>query len=69
MINHTQCLSDNLDDIYTQKLMSISRYTQSATLTNVKAQSTIWSEILARQPTNDTNQQLLFGMIVQSALR
>ncbi|KAL6331924.1 hypothetical protein AAG906_020273 [Vitis piasezkii] len=48
--------NDNLDDIYTQKSMSISRYTQSATLTN----------ILARQPTNDTNQQLLFGMIGRS---
>ena len=36
--------------------MSISRYTQLATLSNVNVQLTIWSEILARQPTNDTNQ-------------
>ena len=49
--------------------MSLNRYARSMTLTNIHAQSTIWSEILARQTTNDTNQQLLFGMIVQSALR
>ena len=36
MINHTQCLSDNLDNIYTQKSMSISRYLQSAILTTRK---------------------------------
>ena len=41
MINHTQCLSDDLDDIYTQKSMSISRYTQLVTLTNTNAQSMI----------------------------
>ena len=29
MINHTQCLSDNLDNIYTQKLMSIGCHSQS----------------------------------------
>ena len=46
--------------------MSISRYRQSTTLTNVNAQLTIWFKILTQltqQPTNDTNQQLLFGMI------
>ena len=60
---------DNLDGIYTQKSMSINRYMQSATLTNVNAQLTTWSEILARQPTNGTNQQFLFVMITQSMLR
>ena len=44
--------------------MSPNRYTQSTTLANVNAQSTTWFGILARQTTNDTNQQLLFGMIV-----
>ena len=37
MINHTWCLSDELDNIYTQKSMSISYYTQLVTLTNVNA--------------------------------
>ena len=55
MINHTRCLSNGLDEIYTQKSMSISRYTQLATLTNVNAQSTTWSEILARQLKNGSN--------------
>ena len=41
MINYTQCSNDNLDDIYTKKSMSISRYTQSTTLKNVNVQSTI----------------------------
>ena len=36
--------------------MSFSRYAQSMTLTNVNAQSTTWSEILARQITNVANQ-------------
>ena len=37
MINHHQCLSDNQDNIYTQKSMSFSCYTQSTTLANVNA--------------------------------
>ena len=38
-------MSDNQDSIYTQKLMSINRYTQSTALTNVNAQTIIWYEI------------------------
>ena len=48
MVNHTRCLSDELDDIYIQKPVSISHYTQLATLTNVNAQSTAWFEIFAQ---------------------
>ena len=44
--------------------MSPNHYTQLATLTNINAQSTTWFRILAQQTTNDTNQLLLFGMIV-----
>ena len=43
--------------------MSINRYMQLATLTNINVQSTTWSEIFARQPANDTSQQLLLGML------
>ena len=49
--------------------MLIRHYTQSAILTNVNAHSTTWYEILSRQPINDNNQQLLFSMIAQFALR
>ena len=69
MINRYQCLSDNQNNIYTKKLMSLSRYAQLVTLTNINAQSTAWSMIFARQIINDVDQQLLFGMIAQFALR
>ena len=69
MINRYQCLSDNQNNIYTKKLMSLSRYAQLVTLTNINAQSTTWSMIFARQIINDVDQQLLFGMIAQFALR
>ena len=49
--------------------MSLNRYAQLVTLININAQSTTWYEILAQQTINDTNQQLLFGMIVPSVLR
>ena len=41
MINRHQCLSDNQNNIYAKKSMSLSRYTQLVILTNVKAQSMI----------------------------
>ena len=49
--------------------MSLSCYAQLVTLASVNAQSITWSMIFARQIINDVNQQLLFGMIAQFALR
>ncbi|RVW75941.1 hypothetical protein CK203_051812 [Vitis vinifera] len=61
MINHTQCLSDNLDDIYTQKSMSISRYN---TISDIdKRKSTVDNMVRdsCTTTTNDTNHSSCLG--------